>query len=170
MVLGKVNDIGPGDRKRAYAAFWAEMMAHVVRAVEMSFIEANMTTPTHSEAKHRVELAKKLVDECRNDLKWSKQRIAAELPRLLRAKLIGTKDPRDERQRTVTKNGITTDLYSVDPTAAAQEKVLVPSIETRKKFEKELPEEDMGAPVDENDDEGAVETADPDEIDPVPES
>lgn len=167
MVLGKVNPIGPGDRKRAYVAFWAEMLPHVVYAVERSFREANMVSPTMDEQKRRVNLAKKLVDECRNDLKWSKQEIIARLPAILRSKLIGTKDPRDERSREMkTSDGISTKVYGVDPVAAANEKILVPSEITTQKFEKELPEHDMGA----NDDgeEEAIETADPDELDPPP--
>jgi hypothetical protein len=171
MVLGKVNPIGPGDKKRAYAAFWAEMMPHVVHSVEASFFEANMRNPTHAEVKHRVELAKKLVDECRNDLKWSKQEIIARLPALLRSKLVGTKDPRDERQREMTKDGISTKVYGVDPVAAAAEKQLVPSEITTQKFEKELPEQDMAG--EDPNDEPVIETADPndpDDVDPTPES
>lgn len=167
MVLGKVNPDGPGDVKRAYIAFWAEMMVHVVRAVEASYLEANMTNPTASECKHRVLMAKKLVDECRNDLKWSKQKIVAELPRLIRAKLHGTKDPRDERSRQkVSKDGVTTEIYSVDPAAAALEKELVPSAITVSKFEKELPPTDLAG--EDAGDEPVFETADPDELDPPP--
>lgn len=163
MVLGKVNEFGPGDKKRAYIAFWVEMGPVVLQAILQSFREASMVNPTMAEQKHRMNLAKKLVDECRNDLKWSKQRIKAELPRLLRAKLLGTKDPRDERQRETTKDGISTSVYSVDPSMEQHEKILVPSEITTKKFEKELPEQDMGA-ADEDGEEPAIETADPEDL------
>jgi hypothetical protein len=169
MVGIRVNDFGRGDAKREYIAFWEWMYPHLGRAVIASFEEANMTNPTQAEMKDRITKAKRMVDELRNDLKWSKQRIAAELPRLLRERLLGIKDgidkavardrAQDERLREKgIASGVTSSVYTVDAAADLPEPVASRKLEV--KLDAEFEEEDLAG---DDEDIQAVETAGDDE-------
>ena len=86
--LIKVNDWTPDDRRRQLLAFWQGMAPVVVKAVEESFVKANMLHPTCHEASRRTKIAKQLVQDMK-ELRWSKPRIVDVLPRALSAKLVG---------------------------------------------------------------------------------
>lgn len=87
--LIKVNDWSREDARREYLAFWNEMKVVVALTVRASFAKAKMRNPTFTEIKHRTDVAKTLVDEMRQDLKWSKQRITDLLPLALDARIVG---------------------------------------------------------------------------------
>ena len=98
----RVNEYGPGDVQRQEMVFWKWLAPHIVRAVESSFLEAGMTSPTLAEMRQRTNLAKDICNTLKYDLKWSKQRIADRLPALLRAKLLKMKDPIDQENARQT--------------------------------------------------------------------
>ena len=87
--LIRVSDWDHHDAKRELMAFWTEMSPIVVRAVEQSFVRAQMRNPVRTEVRRRITVAKGLVEVMRRELKWSKQRIAAILPLALDANLAG---------------------------------------------------------------------------------
>lgn len=88
-MLIRVNDWGRNDARREYAQFWKEMFPAVVVVVEASFINAGMENPTQAEVKARIDMTKKIVDQMRQDLKWSKTRIKDHLMAAIEAKLDG---------------------------------------------------------------------------------
>lgn len=89
MSLIRVNGGEPGDAKREYVEFWADMMPTVATAVVESFETSKMRHPTDAEARDRTDYAKKLVDQLRVDFGWSRQRIRDHIGIALRAKLAG---------------------------------------------------------------------------------
>ncbi len=86
--LIKVEDWSPEDRKRAVAAFWRKIGPVILNAVMISFDKAKMTSPTQREIRHRIEMAKELVNEM-VALRWSTVRIRDVLGRVLDSKLLG---------------------------------------------------------------------------------
>jgi len=82
---------GRPDAKREYREFWADMYPVVVVVVEASLMNAVtlVRDPTSAIVKERVEMAKKIVDEMRQDFHWSKTRIRDNLAIVLRSRLAG---------------------------------------------------------------------------------
>ena len=87
----RVNEFSSEDAKRDYVKFWAEMYPAVTKAVESSFLDANMRNPTSNEVRRRASMAKSLVEEMRHDLKWSRPRIKDLLLTVLKSRLSGVK-------------------------------------------------------------------------------
>lgn len=80
------------EKRADYAAFWAWIYPHLVKAVEKTFLESpTRHQPSTAEIKDRVDKAKRLVEELRRDAKWSKFRIRDRLGDLLAKMVRGEK-------------------------------------------------------------------------------
>lgn len=84
----QVNDYGRTEAAADEAKFWAWMFEHITKAVEASFLKANMTNPPLSEMKQRTDMATDLVKQLRKEKKWSKFKIRDLLPTILTDRLI----------------------------------------------------------------------------------
>lgn len=90
--------------RREQANFWERMKPYVANVVVASFAgdEGGMRNPTMAEVKERTEFCKRLVDELRNDMHWSFQRIRDHLPIVLRARLAGVELPLERMAARIT--------------------------------------------------------------------
>lgn len=70
--------------------FWVEVLPHAYNCVKSSFYHARVIgAVTDTEVEHRVNIVKRLIDQMRNDLKWSKTRIKDSILPLLIHSLTG---------------------------------------------------------------------------------